>query len=458
MKLEEEVEESGDVGSVIALLRATRHWSQTQLADASGVAQSSISEYELGKKEPHFSTLERLLTAMGYHLSVIDEARGFLSRVRDRHTFAAPGDRAEASALWKRLMSHSHEVQLAIVREAEEFKHWALSELLALESTRTASSDPKRALELAELSVSVADAIPGSSPWLSNVRAFAYGHLGNTRKVLGDLGPAEAAYATADRFLKAGKSDKSGLVNLARVFGMKAALRRDQRRFSEAISLLDQALALEKGPHRATLLAVKATVLEESDDPEGAIVLLREAATIESGDGDPRLPLVIRHNLVLFLSNSGHHRDARALLPEVSQLARSLGSPLDRLRLRWVEGKILSGLHETERAVEILTKVRTEFSALKMHYDMALATLELASLYAREGRVAEVKSIARHLVPVFQAQDVHREALAALSFFRQAAEREKADDEIVSQVHAFLTSVRRNPDIKWETPKSPKSA
>jgi hypothetical protein len=72
--------------------------------------------------------------------------------------------------------------------------------------------------------------------------------------------------------------------------------------------------------------------------------------------------------------------------------------------------------------------------------------------------VAEVKSIARHLVPVFQAQDVHREALAALSFFRQAAEREKADDEIVSQVHAFLTSVRRNPDLKWEKLKSPKSA
>ncbi len=458
MKREEVEGEGGEIGSVIAIFRAIRHWSQTELAEASGVGQSSISEYELGKKEPHFSTLERLLTAMGYHLSAIGEARGFLLKVRDCHTLIAPGDRAEALELWERLESHSHEAQLAIVREAGEFKHWALSEFLALQSTRMTSSDPKRALEFTELSVAVAEAIPGTSPWLSNVRGFAYAHLGNARKVLGDLGLAEAAYASADRFLKAGRSDKSGLLNLSRVFGMKAALRRDQRRFSEAISLLDQALALEKGPHRATLLAVKATVLEENDDTEGAIGLLREAATIENADGDTRLPLVIRHNLVIFLSNAGHHREARALLPEVSELARCLGSPLDRLRLRWVEGKILSGLHETERAVEILTKVRTEFSALKMYHDMALVTLELASLYAKEGRAAEVKSIARHLVPVFQAQDVHREALAALSFFRQAAEIEKADTEIVSQVHAFLTSVRRNPDLKWEKPQSPKSA
>src|SRR5947209_15895511 len=110
-----------DIGCVIAILRTARHLTQTQLEGVSGVGQSSISEYELAKKGPQFSTLDRLLASMGYHLSAVEETRAFLTTLRRRHTFAAPEDRGEAQGLLKRLSSYPPDVQFPLVREAGDF-------------------------------------------------------------------------------------------------------------------------------------------------------------------------------------------------------------------------------------------------------------------------------------------------------------------------------------------------
>jgi len=56
-----------------------------------------------------------------------------------------------------------------------------------------------------------------------------------------------------------------------------------------------------------------------------------------------------------------------------------------------------------------------------MGYDAALVSLHLALLYTKEGRAAAVAELAREMIPIFEAQDIHREALAALTVFRQAA-------------------------------------
>jgi hypothetical protein len=87
-----------------------------------------------------------------------------------------------------------------------------------------------------------------------------------------------------------------------------------------------------------------------------------------------------------------------------------------------------------EEAIESLTRVRGRFAAEDLDYDTALVSLELATIYAREGRTGEVKTIARHLVPIFQAKRVPAEALKALALFRQAAEQERATVELVSEV------------------------
>jgi transcriptional regulator with XRE-family HTH domain len=56
-----------------SLLREAREragLTQQQLAERSGIAQSTISAYESGKREPGVDALERLLDAAGYELTL----------------------------------------------------------------------------------------------------------------------------------------------------------------------------------------------------------------------------------------------------------------------------------------------------------------------------------------------------------------------------------------------------
>jgi transcriptional regulator with XRE-family HTH domain len=66
----------------IAILRLVRRWSQSELAEASGVTNSAISDYERGKVDPQTRNLMRLLQAMGYPLSAIDLTRDFILMLR----------------------------------------------------------------------------------------------------------------------------------------------------------------------------------------------------------------------------------------------------------------------------------------------------------------------------------------------------------------------------------------
>jgi len=71
--------ESAALGLWIVLLRSLRHWSQEELASASGVQRSQISAYELGRKKPKRRTLERLAGAVGVPM---DEALAVLPFLR----------------------------------------------------------------------------------------------------------------------------------------------------------------------------------------------------------------------------------------------------------------------------------------------------------------------------------------------------------------------------------------
>ncbi len=62
-----------DAESAHSLLRRARlraGLSQTELADRAGVAQSVISAYEAGRRQPALTTLARLIEAAGYDLLV----------------------------------------------------------------------------------------------------------------------------------------------------------------------------------------------------------------------------------------------------------------------------------------------------------------------------------------------------------------------------------------------------
>jgi hypothetical protein len=68
-------------------------------------------------------------------------------------------------------------------------------------SREATPSDANRAMERAELAVLVAERLrpgePAEEEWLLGLRALAFAHLGNARRVLGELRGAEEAFARA---------------------------------------------------------------------------------------------------------------------------------------------------------------------------------------------------------------------------------------------------------------------
>jgi transcriptional regulator with XRE-family HTH domain len=71
-----------EIGLVLTLLRSVRGWSQDDLAKASGVRNSSISDYERGRKVPGLGALKRLLDALEYPWAAIDLTRRYVETLR----------------------------------------------------------------------------------------------------------------------------------------------------------------------------------------------------------------------------------------------------------------------------------------------------------------------------------------------------------------------------------------
>lgn len=496
-----------EIGRSIAALRSTRDWTQGQLAREAGLKPGLISDYERGKSVPDLASLDRLLAAMQYSLSDLDRARRFVGacplpdtpasgqaaypsvEVRCRellaltaemacltsrasaflesqvgevaeadlraalnqergHSLPQPEDRARGDELWERLKRYRLEAQAALVAECSDFWHWALCERICRESERTAPRDPQQAIALSQLALSVALQVRAEESWQNRLQAYAHAHVGNALRAKGELRQAAEAF---DRFDALWGPDGPDLLEEARALDMKASLRRAERRFPEAMDLYGAAMGATAGDAlRPWILINMSKTVEESGDLGRAIELLREAEPLVDEEREPRLMLCIRHNMADYLSKLGRFEDALPMIPRVAVLSRALGNEIDLLRLSWVEGRVKAGLGEIERGIEILSKVRGAFVSNDMAFDAALVGLELAGIHTGEGQTGQVKVLARHTLKTCQSQGVHREALAALSLFLQAAEQERVTGELVGKLVRYLEAARHDPKLRFE--------
>ena len=72
----------GELNVALTILRVVRGWTQDDVARASGIPSSSVSDYERGKKVPSLKTLERLTGAMGFNLLSVQRTQRFIQAVR----------------------------------------------------------------------------------------------------------------------------------------------------------------------------------------------------------------------------------------------------------------------------------------------------------------------------------------------------------------------------------------
>ena len=152
--------------------------------------------------------------------------------------------------------------------------------------------------------------------------------------------------------------------------------------------------------------------------------------------------IVAQHNLTLYLAEGGRYCEAVRLLESARPLYYQVGDQMSLLRLRWLEGKIASALGHFTEAEEFLRGVQKELIERELGYDAALLSLDLATIYARQGRSAEMRRLAEEMLPIFKSQDIHREAIAALFVFQKAAEMERVTLGLIRDVTGYLKESR----------------
>lgn len=96
--------------------------------------------------------------------------------------------------------------------------------------------------------------------------------------------------------------------------------------------------------------------------------------------------------------------------------------------------------------------VRRSLTAEDNGYDTAMVSLDLALVYARQGRAADLKRLAEEMHAVFESQEIHREALAALLLFQQAAREERLSVERVEAFIQYFKKARTNPSLRFRQP------
>lgn len=352
----------------------------------------------------------------------------------------------QAPELWDRLAEQAYPEQLREVEQDEEFHVWGLCQLLLKKSGEAAFGDPNKAVELANLALRIVRhlSMAYDPHWVMDLRARCFAYLGNARRVLGELRSAEDAFLKAEDCLA--RSTTGNVEIHAEILDLKSSLRRAQRRLDEAWQLVDSALALYRGAADVRgigkSLLQKAKILEEKGDLTEAVELLQRFGDEIDRSAQPRLFTYGRFNLLSCLIAAERFEEAEGLLPEIRLLLGEEVQALERIRLHWMEGLVDFGLGRLGPAEDAFRQVQQEFLARGMGYDAALVSLDLARLYAQEGRVDDLKRLAVELMVVFESRDVHREAIFALLMFQRACEEERLTVDLVRQLAAHLRRER----------------
>jgi len=274
---------------------------------------------------------------------------------------------------------------------------------------------------------------------LDDLRGRAWAYRGNCRRIRGDFRAAWEAFHEANRCVSQGSGD---LLEMARLYDLESTLCRAQRRSGEARNLIEKAISIYISTDEQHLagrtMVSQSLLLSEEGQFKQAILVLKEALERIEPAREPHLVIVAQHNLMSYLTQLGRYEEAQAMLPKVRRLTAENYSRYELMRLRFLEGKIQLGLGHESRAEAAYLEVRKGFAELEVGYSVADVSLELAALYLRQGRPAEIKQLAAEMVPLFESRDLHQEAIAALMLFKRAVEMETLTARIVQEVSGVL--------------------
>lgn len=124
------------------------------------------------------------------------------------------------------------------------------------------------------------------------------------------------------------------------------------------------------------------------------------------------------------------------------------GDRANLARLRHLEAKLAEDRGALDEAEAGFLEARQELLLHGLGGEAAEVLLDLAILYLRKGRAAEVRRLTDDLLPIFQARDIRQGVAFALLYVRRLVETGHATPEALSTVHGLIAGPARRPALQ----------
>jgi tetratricopeptide (TPR) repeat protein len=326
---------------------------------------------------------------------------------------------------------------------------WGLCEALIEKSRSLRYTDLDGMLHLAHLARLAADRLDPNvygAERRTDMQARAWAELANAYRVQEDLAQAEAAISQALELRGQGTGDP---LLYTRIAELNAWLLCSQRRFKESFRMLDLAYAIHRrysDSHQVgRVFILRGLYTGYAGRPEEGLQLLIRGLAMIDRARDPRLVFHALHNILLLRVELGQYEEARLQLQRMRPLYAAHAEWLDMVKLHRIEGEIAAGLGDLVTAEATFQQIRQDLEDAGRGYQAALVSLDLANVWLRQGRTAEVRGLIAETVVAFRALGVEREALSALHMLQDALEREQATLEVLRLASGILRRLQNEP-------------
>jgi tetratricopeptide (TPR) repeat protein len=303
---------------------------------------------------------------------------------------------------------------------------------------------PADALQLTALAVGIAESLNPRCSWEEGAILARGQALREHAYVLSFLGRDREALQYVERAAREFAQVPADGFELARLALVKASALRLQGRTEEAIALARQA----------------AETFREIDEPVRAVdariteaAILYDAGAVERAlevwsalRGDPSLTelsaLRIAHNIAVCLCDLGRHPEAVEPLEQCVAGFAAAGMLTERTRSRWYLAKALLGTGRRGEGEALLRTAWSEFTALDLPVEAALAAFDLAEAFVVDEDVAEVPAICQDAIAQLAGAGVGVQAVPALAVLGEAAGRGGVSRELLREAHGKVATVR----------------
>ncbi len=235
----------------------------------------------------------------------------------------------------------------------------------------------------------------------------AWAELGNAHRVMGDYEAADVAFKQATELSVRGLQDD---LLEARRLDLQASLSTARRQLETACAQVDVAYELclrREDRHLAgRALIKKGIIIGYGGNLEKCMYLIRRGLAWIDKDREPELPGFAIHNLAYFLKELGQWHEARAILTRSAIRWMNTDDQFGLLRHRWLEGEVLSGLGDHDSAEQVLLEVKREFEGAGLYHKAADVSLDLGTVWRRQGRDAEANQLTAEAEAVFHSLQI----------------------------------------------------